>query len=81
MQIYQFQYIQFLDKKTFQTINRWLKIIKEINLDEGYILVIEDIKYKQFVVPLSEGQNYIKNKCNLEISICQGVRQGNREIN
>ena len=52
-----------VDKKSFQTLNRWLKLIKEINGDEGYALGVAANKsdlYKQSVVPDSEGQNYAK---------------------
>ena len=52
-----------VDKKSFQALNRWLKLIKEINGDEGYALGVAANKsdlYKQSVVPDSEGQNYAK---------------------
>ena len=52
-----------VDKKSFQALNKWLKIVKEINGEDGYALGVAANKsdlYKQTVVPDSQGQEYAK---------------------
>ena len=52
-----------VDKKSFQALNKWLKLVKEINGEDGYALGVAANKsdlYKQSVVPDSQGQDYAK---------------------
>ena len=52
-----------VDKKSFQALNKWLKLVKEINGEDGYALGVAANKsdlYKQTVVPDSQGQEYAK---------------------
>ena len=52
-----------VDKKSFQALNKWLKLVKEINGEDGYALGLAANKsdlYKQSVVPDSQGQDYAK---------------------
>ena len=52
-----------IDKKSFQSLNKWLKLVKEINGEDGYAIGVAANKsdlYKQSVVPDSQGQEYAK---------------------
>jgi small GTP-binding protein len=52
-----------VDKKSFQALNKWLKLVKDINGEDGYALGVAANKsdlYKQSVVPDSQGQDYAK---------------------
>ena len=52
-----------IDKKSFQSLNKWLNLVKEINGEDGYALGIAANKadlYKQSVVSDSQGQDYAK---------------------
>ena len=52
-----------IDKRSFQKLNDWLKLAKEINGDDGYALGVAANKsdlYKQSVVPDSQGQDFAK---------------------
>ena len=52
-----------VDKKSFQSLNKWLNLVKEINGEDGYAIGVAANKsdlYKQSVVPDSQGQEYAK---------------------
>ena len=52
-----------IDKKSFQSLNKWLKLVKEINGEDGYVLGVAANKsdlYKKSVVPDSQGQDFAK---------------------
>ena len=51
------------DKKSFQSLNKWLKLVKEINGEDGYALGVAANKsdlYKKLVVPDSQGKDYAR---------------------
>ena len=50
-----------IDKNSFQSLNKWLKLVKEINGEDGYALGVAANKsdlYKKLVVPDSQGKDY-----------------------
>ena len=52
-----------IDKKSFQSLNDWLKLAKEINGNDGYALGVAANKsdlYKKSVVSDSQGQDFAK---------------------
>ena len=52
-----------IDKKSFQSLNKWLKLVKEINGEDGYVLGVAANKsdlYKKSVVSDWQGQDYAK---------------------
>ena len=52
-----------VDISSFQSLNHWLGLVKEINGEDGYALGIAANKadlYKQSVVPDTQGQEYAK---------------------
>ena len=52
-----------IDKKSFQSLNKWLKLVKDINGEDGYALGVAANKsdlYKKSVVPDSAGQEFAK---------------------
>jgi small GTP-binding protein len=52
-----------VDKKSFQSLNKWLKLVKEINGEDGYALGVAANKcdlYQKIVVPNSAGQDFAK---------------------
>ena len=52
-----------VDKKSFRSLNEWLKLVKEINGEDGYAIGVAANKsdlYKQSVVSDSQGQDYAK---------------------
>ena len=52
-----------IDKRSFQSLNDWLKLAKEINGDDGYALGVAANKsdlYKESVVSDSQGQDFAK---------------------
>ena len=52
-----------IDKKSFQSLNKWLKLVKEINGEDGYAIGVAANKsdlYKQSVVSDGQGQDYAK---------------------
>jgi len=52
-----------VDKLSFQSLNKWLKLVKDINGEDGYALGVAANKsdlYKKSVVPDSQGQEYAK---------------------
>lgn len=51
------------DKKSFQSLNKWLKLVKEINGEDGYVLGVAANKsdlYKKSFVSDWQGQDYAK---------------------
>ena len=52
-----------IDKKSFQSLNKWLKLVKDINGEDGYALGVAANKsdlYKKLVVPDSQGKDYAR---------------------
>ena len=52
-----------IDRESFKSLNKWLKLVKEINGEDGYTLGVAANKadlYKNSVVSDSEGQNFAK---------------------
>ena len=52
-----------IDKKSFQSLSKWLKLVKEINGEDGYVLGVAANKsdlYKKSVVSDWQGQDYAK---------------------
>ena len=52
-----------VDKKSFQALNKWLKLVKDIIGEDGYALGVAANKsdlYKNFKVPDSAGQEFAK---------------------
>lgn len=51
------------DKKSFQSLNKWLKLVKDINGEDGYVIGVAANKsdlYKKSVVSDWQGQDYAK---------------------
>ena len=49
------------DKKSFQSLNKWLKLVKDINNEDSYVLGVAANKsdlYKSSEVPDSQGMDY-----------------------
>ena len=52
-----------VDKSSFQSLNKWLELVKEVNGDDGYALGVAANKadlYKNSDVPDSQGQEYAR---------------------
>ena len=52
-----------VDKKSFSALGKWLKLVKDINGEDGYVIGVAANKsdlYKEAVVSDSQGQDYAK---------------------
>ena len=72
------------DKKSFQSLNKWLKLIKDMNGEDGYVIGVAANKTdfdKKSVVSDVEGQNYSKQiKAIWKATSAKGDDKGLEEL-